>query len=233
MFGGTASAYEGSWQHILVMSSGALRRWERNRAGGWFLEDATQPKAGVDSGAGLTMNPRIVRISKYDDSEYRGIPYTGRQKSVTPEVSDDESDDTTATEIVVTDEVQSGKDIWIPTSPAYSPSPPVRSPTSPAYSPTSPPPIRGEDDIDLDEVITEEAAVQWKEPSRPDPGLTSMAMNNAKMAEETKGQSRKYPARFTAEHIAFLQCTEDVDSDNEEIQDVAPRRKKAKGNKGQ
>lgn len=228
MFGGTASAYEGSWQHILVMSSGALRRWERNRAGGWFLEDATQPKAGVASGSELTTNLRIV--SKYDDDEYRGIPYTGRRKSVTPVVSDDESGDTVATEIVVTEEVQSGNNIWIPTSPAYSPSPPVQSPTSPAYSPTSPPSIRGEDDIDLDEVITEEAAVQWKEPSRPDPGLTSMAMNNAKMAEETKGQSRKYPARVTAEHIAFLQCTEDVDSDTE---DVAPRRKKAKGNKGQ
>ena len=231
MFGGTASAYEGSWQHILVMSSGALRRWERNRAGGWFLEDATQPKAGVASGSELTMNLRIV--SKYDDDEYRGIPYTGRRKSVTPVVSDDESGDTVATEIVVTEEVQSGNNIWIPTSPAYSPSPPVQSPTSPAYSPTSPPSIRGEDDIDLDDVSKEKAVVQPKDNSGPDARLTSMSINNARVAEGTKRQPRNYPARFTAEHIAYLDCSRDGDSDEDEVQDVAPRRKKAKGNEGQ
>ena len=158
-------------------------------------------------------------MSSRGDDEYRGIPYTGRERSVTPVASDDESGDTVATEIVKADDVKSGEDIWTP--------------TSPPYSPTSPPSIRGEDDIDLDDVSKEKAAVQPKDPSGPDTGLTSMGRDNARVAEVAKRQPRKYPARFTAEHIAYLECTRDGDSDDEEVQDMAPRRKKAKGNDGQ
>ncbi|KAK3252892.1 hypothetical protein CYMTET_37853 [Cymbomonas tetramitiformis] len=85
-----------SWQHIIVHPSGALRRWERNRGGGWFLEDATQLKAPVapfslpisSMGRG---NPTIV----IDDDEYRGIPYTGR-KPVHSEPTDSDDSGTGA-----------------------------------------------------------------------------------------------------------------------------------------
>ncbi|KAK3284772.1 hypothetical protein CYMTET_7595 [Cymbomonas tetramitiformis] len=145
--------FEVSWQHIIVMSSGALRRWERNRAGGWFLEDATQPKAVVASISTHAMNIRI-------DDEYRGIPYNGRKRSVTPVASDDESGDTVATEIVKAAEVEPDDEAWTP--------------TPPPYSLTSHPSIRGEDDLDPDAISKEKTVVQPIDPSGPDTGLTSM-----------------------------------------------------------
>ncbi|KAK3243514.1 hypothetical protein CYMTET_46840 [Cymbomonas tetramitiformis] len=83
-----------SWQHIIVHPSGALRRWERNRGGGWFLEDATQLKAPVApfslpiSRVGIAYwNPTIV----IDDDEYHGIPYQGRKPTHSASTNSEDS----------------------------------------------------------------------------------------------------------------------------------------------
>ncbi|KAK3241869.1 hypothetical protein CYMTET_48393 [Cymbomonas tetramitiformis] len=83
-----------SWQHIIVHPSGALRRWERNRGGGWFLEDATQLKAPVApfslpiSRVGIAYwNPTIV----IDDDEYHGIPYKGRKPTHSASTNSEDS----------------------------------------------------------------------------------------------------------------------------------------------
>ncbi|KAK3282232.1 hypothetical protein CYMTET_10018 [Cymbomonas tetramitiformis] len=119
-----------------------------------------------------------------------------------------------------------GELIWVPkgtspTSPVQPEDPPITEQKSEAISEDAP------------TSVVETVQVQPKEPSGPDTGLTSMSENNAGVSEVTKRQPRKYPACWTAEHIAYLECTRGSDSDDEEVQDVAPRRKKAKANKGQ
>ncbi|KAK3280238.1 hypothetical protein CYMTET_11909 [Cymbomonas tetramitiformis] len=60
------------------MPSGALRRWERKRGGGWFLEDATRAKEPL---APFSLPISNVRMYSTETDEYRGIPYTGRPKN--------------------------------------------------------------------------------------------------------------------------------------------------------
>ncbi|KAK3267234.1 hypothetical protein CYMTET_24199 [Cymbomonas tetramitiformis] len=87
-FGERKPGLDYSWQHIIVHPSGALRRWERKRGGGWFLEDATRAKEPVAPFSLPLSNAFWKQASVTDEYGYRGIPYTGR-KSATPTNSDD------------------------------------------------------------------------------------------------------------------------------------------------
>ncbi|KAK3265662.1 hypothetical protein CYMTET_25675 [Cymbomonas tetramitiformis] len=119
-----------------------------------------------------------------------------------------------------------GELIWVPKG---------TSPTSPVQPGDQPITEQKSEAIseDAPASVVETVQVQPKEPSGPDTGLTSMSENNAGVSEVTKRQPRKYPACWTAEYIAHLKGSLSMDSDDEEVQDVAPRRKKAKDNKGQ
>ncbi|KAK3249619.1 hypothetical protein CYMTET_40962 [Cymbomonas tetramitiformis] len=88
-FGEREPGLDDSWQHIIVHPSGALRRWERSRGGGWFLEDATRAKEPVAPFSLPLSNAFWKQVSVTDEYEYRGIPYTGRGKAATPTNSDD------------------------------------------------------------------------------------------------------------------------------------------------
>ncbi|KAK3236275.1 hypothetical protein CYMTET_53577 [Cymbomonas tetramitiformis] len=300
-----------SWQHIIVHPSGALRRWERNRGGGWFLEDATQLKAPVApfslpiSRVGIAYwNPTIV----IDDDEYRGIPYKGRKpthsaptnsedsgtgavswsKEKLPDSDDNDdagvtnskeklpdSDDKDDAGVIYDMDTASPK--WEPTSPEYDDTeddvsefddlvaddaeeqaearrlkrlglqlimdekgelhwvPKGTSPTSPVQPDDQPITEQKSEAIseDAPASVVETVHVPPKKPYGSDTGLTSMVENKAGVSEETKRQSRKYPRCWTHDYITHLKCTMSSDSDEEEVLDVAPRRKKAKISKGQ
>ncbi|KAK3287015.1 hypothetical protein CYMTET_5453 [Cymbomonas tetramitiformis] len=83
---GNREGAEYCWQNIIGVPSGALRRWERKRGGGWFLEDATRAKEPVAPLSLPISNTRWKYSTETD--EYRGISYTGPKKS-TPTNSDD------------------------------------------------------------------------------------------------------------------------------------------------
>ncbi|KAK3285579.1 hypothetical protein CYMTET_6829 [Cymbomonas tetramitiformis] len=286
-----------SWQHIIVHPSGALRRWERNRSGGWFLEDATIVKAPV-APFSLPLSVGYNQTSvKRDDDDYRGIPYTGRKAvQSTPTNSDDsgtgavtwskeklpDSDDPDDASVIdskeklpdsddkddagVTDskhDMDTASPKWEPASPEYDDTeddvsefddlvaddaeeqaearklkrlglqlimddkgeliwvPKGTSPTSPVQPEDQPITEQNSEAIseDTPASVVETVQVPSKEP--------------AGVSEETKRQPRKYPACWTAEYITHLKCTLSSDSDDEEVLDVAPRRKKAKTSKGQ
>ncbi|KAK3239422.1 hypothetical protein CYMTET_50654 [Cymbomonas tetramitiformis] len=281
-----------------ILSSTLLERyaaaWERNRGGGWFLEDATLVKAPV---APFSLPLSVAywnQTSVTDEDEYRGIPCKGR-KSVqsTPTNSEDsgagavtwskeklpDSDDND--DAGVTDskhDMDTASPKWEPASPEYDDTeddvsefddlvaddaeeqaearklkrlglqlimddkgeliwvPKGTSPTSPVQPEDQPITEQKSEAIseDAPASVVETVQVQPKEPSGPDTGLTSMSENNAGVSEVTKRQPRKYLACWTAEYIAHLKCTLGSDSDDEEVHDVAPRRrKKARTSKGQ
>ncbi|KAK3287717.1 hypothetical protein CYMTET_4792 [Cymbomonas tetramitiformis] len=247
---------------IIVHPSGALRRWERKRGGGWFLEDATRAKEPVAPFSLLLSNAFWKQASVTDEYEYRGIPYTGRKVATptnsddsgagavtwskeklpdsdddddagvtdskhdmdtaspkweydTPGEYDDTEDDVSEFDDLVADDAEDearmlkrlglqlimddkGELIWVPKG---------TSPTSPVQPEDQPIPEQKSDAIsdDAPASVVETVRVQPKDPSGPDTGLTSMSGNNAGLAEVTKRQPRKYPARWTAEHIAYLE----------------------------
>ncbi|KAK3247210.1 hypothetical protein CYMTET_43286 [Cymbomonas tetramitiformis] len=119
-----------------------------------------------------------------------------------------------------------GEIIWVPKG---------TSPTSPVQPEDQPITEQKSEAIseDAPASVVETVHVPPKKPSGSDTGLTSMGENKAGVSEETKRQPRKYPRCWTHEYITHLKCTLSSDSDDEEVLDVAPRRKKAKTSKGQ
>ena len=93
-----------AWPYIVVFPNGDLRRWERTRSRGWMLVDATKPKEFVvpfdlDDESHWDNSVSQLCPARGSVSPYRGIPYTGRRRTPSPDIDDieDEVDRTTRT----------------------------------------------------------------------------------------------------------------------------------------
>ncbi|KAK3281558.1 hypothetical protein CYMTET_10647 [Cymbomonas tetramitiformis] len=205
------------------------------------------PDSDDNDDAGVTNSKE--KLPGSDDNDDAGVTYdmdtaSPKWEPASPEYDDTEDDVSEFDDLVADDAEEQaearrlkrlglqlimdekGELIWVPkgtspTSPVQPEDPPITEQESEAISEDAP------------ASVVETVHAPPKKPYGSDTGLTSMGENKAGVSEETKRQPRKYPRCWTHEYITQLKCSISSDSDEEEVLDVAPRRKKAKISKGQ